>query len=201
MFSELNLHNQANKLRDNSILLDWRTTYENYRNSPIFEMCNNVLSYQNPGLEVNQYWDYYFPWSTQSTKPEKRTKDDSFINCLRLSLSRPRDLITIMKAIQERADADSEVTSVQWFQDNVTQNTISNYFLDEDRDWCLYKFTDKAFQTLTYFFQFLEGKSHFTYEEYETAYSAYFDQVDKRKMEFFDELLDADSFNYYMNLI
>lgn len=204
MFSELNLHNQANKLRDNSVLLDWRTTYEDYRNSPIFTMCNNVLSYQNPGLQSDQYWDYYFPWSTYSTKPEKRDQDDSFINCLRLSLSRPRDMISIMKSIQDRADNNAEVTNVQWFQDNATQNAISNYFLDEDRDWCLYKFTDRAFQTLIFFFQFLGGKSRFSYNEYCDAFNSYLEQVDKRQLEIFTEVLEADTFLqllYEMNMI
>ena len=61
IFPQLAFHNQANKVRDNSVLLDWRTTYENYRNSPLFQFCNNILAYNNEGLNLNEYWDYYFP--------------------------------------------------------------------------------------------------------------------------------------------
>ncbi len=204
MFPQLNLHNQANKIRDNSVVLDWRTTYENYRNSPLFKLCNNLLAYENPGLEADQYWDYYFPWCTESTNIQKRDKDDSFINCLRLSLSRPRDFISIMKAIQDRDYQDKETSSVEWFQDNETQNAISNYYVDEARDWCLHKFSDEAFNTLMYFFQFLNGKSRFTYEEYTEFYNNFIEQVSNRNLEIFDELLESDKFLqllYDLNMI
>ena len=101
MFSKLNLHNQANKIRDNSVLLDWRTTYQSYTTSPLYQLCNNLLTYNNPIEGGQTAWDYYFPWFTDSTNIEKRDNDSSFINCLRLSLSRPRDMISIMKAIQK----------------------------------------------------------------------------------------------------
>jgi len=204
MFPKLNLHNQANKIRDNSVVLDWRTTYENYRKSPLFTLCNNLLSYENPGLGPNEYWDYYFPWTTESTNREKRECDDSFINCLRLSLSRPRDFISIMKAIQSRNHEGADVSSVEWFRDNVTQNEISNYYVDEARDWCLHKFTDGAFNTFLYFFQFLDGKSRFTYDEYLQFYEQYSNQVSKRNLELFEEVVDADSFLqllYDLNMI
>lgn len=206
MFSKLNLHNQANKIRDNSVLLDWRTTYQSYTTSPLYQLCNNLLTYNNPIEGGQTAWDYYFPWFTDSTNIEKRDNDSSFINCLRLSLSRPRDMISIMKAIQrQNKKANSgTISTIQDFKNDDTENEISNYYIDEAKDWCLHKFSDQEFITLIFFFQFLDGKSRFDYKEYKCAFEAYQKQVDNRKMEIFEELLDADAFLqllYDLNMI
>lgn len=206
MFSKLNLHNQANKIRDNSVLLDWRTTYQSYTTSPLYQLCNNLLTYNNPIEGGQTAWDYYFPWFTDSTNIEKRDNDSSFINCLRLSLSRPRDMISIMKAIQgQNKKANSgTISTIQDFKNDDTENEISNYYIDEAKDWCLHKFSDQEFITLIFFFQFLDGKSRFDYKEYKCAFEAYQKQVGNRKMEIFEELLDADAFLqllYDLNMI
>lgn len=204
MFPQLALHNQANKIRDNGVLLDWRTTYENYRNSALFNLCNNLLSYQNPGLSPNAYWDYYFPWFTDSTNTHKRVHDDSFIDCLRLSLSRPRDFVSIMKAIQARCNKTTEKSDLESFDNNDTQNEISNYYVDEARDWCLHKFSPEGYSTVLFFFQFLNGRSKFTYAEYQISYAEYIRQVEERDMELFDEILSPEDFLqllYDMNMI
>lgn len=206
MFSKLNLHNQANKIRDNSVLLDWRTTYQSYTTSPLYQLCNNLLTYNNPIEGGQTAWDYYFPWFTDSTNIEKRDNDSSFINCLRLSLSRPRDMISIMKAIQrQNKKANSgTISTIQDFKNDDTENEISNYYIDEAKDWCLHKFSNQEFITLIFFFQFLDGKSRFDYKEYKCAFEAYQKQVGNRKMEIFEELLDADAFLqllYDLNMI
>ena len=206
MFSKLNLHNQANKNRDNSVLLDWRTTYQSYTTSPLYQLCNNLLTYNNPIEGGQTAWDYYFPWFTDSTNIEKRDNDSSFINCLRLSLSRPRDMISIMKAIQrQNKKANSgTISTIQDFKNDDTENEISNYYIDEAKDWCLHKFSDQEFITLIFFFQFLDGKSRFDYKEYKCAFEAYQKQVGNRKMGIFEELLDADAFLqllYDLNMI
>ena len=205
-FSKLNLHNQANKIRDNSVLLDWRTTYQSYTTSPLYQLCNNLLTYNNPIEGGQTAWDYYFPWFTDSTNIEKRDNDSSFINCLRLSLSRPRDMISIMKAIQrQNKKANSgTISTIQDFKNDDTENEISNYYIDEAKDWCLHKFSDQEFITLIFFFQFLDGKSRFDYKEYKCAFEAYQKQVGNRKMGIFEELLDADAFLqllYDLNMI
>ena len=206
MFSKLNLHNQANKVRDNSVLLDWRTTYQSYSTSPLFQLCNNLLAYNNPIENGQTAWDYYFPWFTASTNIERRENDSSFINCLRLSLSRPRDMISIMKAIQRqnKKSGSGAVSTLLDFKNDDTENEISNYYIDEAKDWCLHKFSDQEFITLTFFFQFLDGKSRFDYQEFRCAFDTYQKQVGDRKMGIFEELLDADIFLqllYDLNMI
>lgn len=205
IFSKLNLHNQANKVRDNGIVLDWRTTYESFEKSLLYKLCNRLLSYDNPGLDENEYWNYYFPWYTMSTKPTSRDKDFSFINCLRLSLSRPRDMISIMKAIQRTSEKNEHsLSELEDFQDNATQNEISNYYVEEARDWCLYKFSGKEFESLLFFFQFLNGRSRFSYTDYEIAFNNYIEQICNREMDLFNEMDNKDDFLqllYDLNMI
>ena len=194
LFPQLSLHNQANKVRDNSVMLDWRTTYENYKSSPLYKFCNNLLSYDNDGLPIDSYWEYYFPWKTSSTNPQKRKYDDAFINCLRLSLCRPRDFVSIMKAIQKNTPKSSSVSSIECFESNMTQNEISNYYVDEARDWCLHSIPPEGFETVMFFFQFLNGKSKFSYEQFITCFEEYTKQVSDKKMELFEEILEPDDF-------
>jgi hypothetical protein len=207
ILSNTNLDNLANKIRDNGVLLDWRTTYDSYGTSGLFKIVNRLLAYNNPGLGEDEYWDYYFPWRTQTTHPLRRESDSSFINCLRLSLSRPRDLITIMKSIQDygsQSQSSIVVTKKEDFLSNDTQNAISNYYVNEAKDWCSYKIANQEFKTLIFFFTFMTGKSRFTYEEYEEKYKEYFSQVDQRKMEIFDDLLNPSDFLqllYELNMI
>lgn len=194
IFPKLNLHNQANKVRDNSVMLDWRTTYEDYRNSALFKFCNNLLAYKNEELQAESFWDYYFPWYTESTNNQKRDRDDSFINCLRLSLCRPRDFISIMKAIQKHISATEDVSTLESFSCNATQNEISNYYVDEARDWCLHTISSEGFETILFFFQFLNGQSKFTYDEFLSCFKKYLDQVSDKKMELFEEIFEPDDF-------
>jgi hypothetical protein len=206
IFSKLNLHNQANKIRDNGVVLDWRTTYENYSHSTLYELCNRLLAYNNPGLDEKEYWRYYFPWFTASTDRETREVDDSFINCMRYSLSRPRDFVSIMEAIQNSCSrsGDTAISSLDNFTDNDTQNEISNYYIDEARDWCLYKYGGTEFDTLLYFFQFLNGQPKFTYIEYKNLFAKYIDEVLRRDLSIPSELNNPDDFLqllYELNMI
>ncbi len=194
LFPQLSLHNQANKVRDNSVLLDWRTTYENYKDSSLYKFCNNLLSYNNEGLPIDSYWEYYFPWKTSSTNIQKREFDDSFINCLRLSLCRPRDFVSIMKAIQKNTSKASRVSSLDSFTSNLTQNEISNYYVDEARDWCLHSISPEGFETILFFFQFLNGQSKFTYKDFIACFNEYTKQVSEKRMELFEEILEPDDF-------
>lgn len=115
-------------------------------------------------------------------------------------------MISIMKAIQrQNKKANSgTISTIQDFKNDDTENEISNYYIDEAKDWCLHKFSDQEFITLIFFFQFLDGKSRFDYKEYKCAFEAYQKQVGNRKMGIFEELLDADAFLqllYDLNMI
>ncbi len=52
IFDSIGLQNQTNKIRDNAVFLDWRTTYPEYRHSKLFLLCDKLLSHQQ-GTDLN----------------------------------------------------------------------------------------------------------------------------------------------------
>lgn len=204
IFAQLNLHNQANIIRDNTIYLTWQTTYGNYRASKLFELANRVLKYSNKEeekIDIKSYWDLYFPWkcSTSSPLDKESTPDNSFIEILRNSLCRPRDLITILKIIQDLENntyiSDDYYTHKKSMESAEFRREIASYYINEAKDWCLYQYNAKQFETIIYFFDFIKGSIQFSYEEYCT----YFDNYTKEAIELdgeaiFDLLLDKDDF-------
>jgi hypothetical protein len=166
MFPQLSLHNQANKVRDNGVLLDWRTTYENYRNSALFNLCNSLLSYNNEGLPKDEYWDYYFPWFTDSTIWQKRVHDDSFIDCLRLSLFQTKRLHIYyeghsgqMEKTAAQSDLASLITMIlkTRFPITILMKLVIGVYTN---------FLQKGLVPFYFSSSFLNGKSKFTYSEY-----------------------------------
>ena len=105
-------------------------------------------------------------------------------------------MISIMKAIQNtnRNKLSETVSTITDFEANATENEISNYYIDEARDWCFHRFSDEEFKSLLFFFQCLEGKSRFTYKEYEKIFDDYIRQIKIRKMKMFSEHEEMISF-------
>jgi len=101
IFNSLELQNQNSKIRDNSAVLSWLTTYTEYRSSDLFLIADRLLSYQQKAvLPVGMAWDYYFPYNAPRVRSEQ-THKSAFINFLRFSLYRPRDILTILSIQKE----------------------------------------------------------------------------------------------------
>jgi hypothetical protein len=177
IFTSIGLQNMANKIRDNSVFLDWRTTYPNYRNSRIFELSDKLLSsQQKDSFPLGTVWDYYLPWKSRSTSFE-RDYDLSFVSILRISYSRPRDVVTILKILQEEfiekgRDANSPFSESD-FNSHDLQNKYSEYLLGEMRDQLAFYYRKEDFDIFLKFFTFLEGQCDFDYEIYKKAYEQF----------------------------
>lgn len=213
IFAQLSLHNQANLITDNTVYLNWQTTYANYRKSKLFELANRIFKYGNNMKDIEEgetYWDLYFPWHSATSSPsdEESTPDNSFIEILRNSLCRPRDLVTILKIIQTLEQNNScgdYFTHKSSLESPEFRRELANYYINEAKDWCLYQYNAKQFDTIVYFFNFIKGRSQFTYDEY----CSYFDAYAKKAIELesdaiSDFLLDKDVFLqllYDMNFI
>lgn len=101
IFESIGLQNSNSKLIDNSVLLDWRTKHPIYRTSRLFEMTDNILKVQQD-KNIPQYgeaFDYYFPFNSDNSEKIKG-KYTAFRTFLKYSLSRPRDMITILKILK-----------------------------------------------------------------------------------------------------
>lgn len=182
IFNSIGMQNQTNKIKDNSVFLDWRTTYPSYNNSMIFQLADKLLEAQqeNSRIQLGQAWDCYFPWKSKSTSPA-RDFDHSFLKFLRLSYSRPRDIVTMLKILQENFleehRNDNEVFNESDLDGHVFQNKYSEYLMGSVKDQLSFYYSDKDYEMFLNFFSYLNGKIEFSYKEYTEAYNKFIDFI------------------------
>lgn len=177
IFDSLNLQNQSNKVRDNSILLDWRTTYSEYRSSLLFRMADKLLSsQQSEKLDFGEAWGQYFPYKVLSKayyREDSDMYDHSFIPFLRYSLYRPRDIVTMLSILQENKKnknlAPIALTEDD-FNDSSFKRQYSTYLLGQVRDHLSFYYSASDYESFMKFFQFLHGKTRFDYDMFCNAF-------------------------------
>jgi hypothetical protein len=200
IFSSLGLQNQNNKIRDNAVLLDWQTTYPMYRQSSIFLLADKLLSYQQTEeLTRGQAWDYYFPFKVPERGQRYR---DSFIAFLRYSLFRPRDLITMLKimqqlVVQERGSSES-IFHKDDFYNVEFRRAYSEYLFGEIRDSLSFYHSAEEYELFIKFFEYLEGEYAFTYKEYVEAYNKLITFIESNKLTKPNFFESADTFLQYL---
>jgi len=181
IFNSIGLQNTTNKVRDNSVFLDWRTTYPSYKTSHLFELADKLFrAQQDKKLEVGKAWDNYFPWQSKSTNLN-RNFDPSFYKFLKLSYSRPRDLVTMMQILQEE-HYQKKNNGQSFFNEKLVdsddfQNKYSNYLMGGIKDQLAFYYDESDYNMFLKFFNFLEGSDQFTYQEYVSAYNKFIDFV------------------------
>lgn len=147
ILNSLDLQNLTAKIKDNSVFLDWRTTYPAYRESLLFELADRLLAYpQDETTEKGTVWDYYNPWATYTTSPD-RDKDDSFISYLKISYSRPRDIITCLQMLQEvkKQKNENAVVTLSDFDDDVFLKNYSEYLMGGIKDQLAFYYSSEDF--------------------------------------------------------
>lgn len=206
IFNMLGLQNQNAKLRDNSILLDWRTTYPRYRDSEIFFLANRLLSYQqNESRENGGYWDHYFPFKTIDYFSQE--EKDSFIRLLRYSLFRPRDIVTMIDILKKSSVAhnpDAEIFSEKEFDSTEFKKNYAIYMLGEIKDQISFYHTPEEYDDFLKFFSYLDGRYKFNYEEFNLAFQSFFKDIIEKKNsipKFFGTSEDFLQFLYDLSII
>nr|WP_319269106.1 hypothetical protein [uncultured Draconibacterium sp.] len=206
IFSQLGLQNLNNKIRDNSVLLDWRTNYPLYRDSGLFKIADTILnSNQRQFKQFGECWDFYFPFQNETRRGHK---DDSFISFLRFSMFRPRDIITMMKILQENFKSQHKrklpVIDALDFDSAMFRSKYSDYLLGEIKDYLAFYHSDSDYDLFLKFFEFLNGKAHFTHNDYMFAYNNFADYIEKNDIDvppFFESSDKFLQFLYDLNII
>lgn len=199
IFNNFGLQNQNNKLRDNSVILNWETRHSQYRSSNIFKIADNLLnSQQKVKMSIGESWDYYFPFITYTIRRNKKTtrSNPSFVGFLKYSLGRPRDIIAmlkIMKDIHIRKNRGAIFTSDD-FTDPEFEKKISDYYLSEIKDQLGFYYTTEDYQTFLKFFEFLQGKNYFNYLEYDLAFRKLIEYIYDKGVKTPAFCVDADTF-------
>jgi hypothetical protein len=169
IFVSLGLHNLNTKSRDNSVFLDWRTEYANFRTSDLFRVIDHLLGSQQEHKPADGVsWEHYFPWNAPNVV-EKFTRYTSFLSFLRYSYYRPRDVITMLVILQDiarEAGSGSDHFSYADFENPTFMRRYSDYLLGEIKDHLLFYYGSNEYELFLRFFEYLDGNNRFTYAEY-----------------------------------
>ncbi|NDI98529.1 funZ protein [Flavobacterium sp. LaA7.5] len=205
IFANLGLQNQNNKLKDNSILLDWKTNYSDYRSSELFGLADRILMAQQDNTYLNgKCWDYYFPYKINKGRKE----DDSFIQFLRYSFYRPRDIITLLDLIKD-IHIRSNKKHINYFSEDEffnseVQTRYSDYLMGEIKDFLTFYYSDSDYELFRKFFEFLNNKNEFKYDFYIKAFSKFEEYRTKnniKKPKFFETADTFLQFIFELNII
>lgn len=208
IFLSLGLQNTNNKLRDNAVLLDWRTSYSEYRTSNLFKLADRLFGAQQKiDLPVGAAWDHYFPYEVVNLQTQKKN-DSPFIRVLRLSMWRPRDLVSMFAILQENHNSQEnrreDVFTERDIISPVFQRQYSDYLLGEVKDQLAFYYSLADYELFLKFFTFLGGKKLFDYEQFVEAYDELiaFTKANGRKIPQFFEAPDVFlQFIFELNVI
>lgn len=182
IFNSLNLQNATNKLADNSVYLEWRTTYTDYPTSNLYKMANKLIAYNqnNEDKSDEKIWDKYFDWQIPSSNLEQREYDTAFMEFLKISLSRPRDIQRILKLLQNLMIEKEQGTKIKFdfnvYDSDLFQNQYSEYFLSSLKDQLSFYYSEEDYKHFRKFFDFFNSPQ-FSFEMYQEAYKKYVDYI------------------------
>ncbi len=204
IFVSLGLQNQNTKIRDNSVFLDWRTNYSNYRNSKIFHISNHLLEVQNNQEELpnsfTKHWDYYFNWDAPNVKGSHNAPT-SFIAFLRWSYYRPRDIVMMLSIMQEvilEKNSSKEIFDYKDFDNVEFKRRYSNYLLGELKDHLTFYYSEDNYEMFLKFFEYLQGKDKFSYETYLKTYDRFIEYTKSTSSETPKFMLTANDFLQFL---
>ena len=212
IYSSLNLQNSANKLMDNAVFLDWRTTYKEYKDSFLYKLASKLLLYKQCNLDEleqmeNVIVEKYFDWKLTPTS-KSRKFDTAFMAFLRISLSRPRDISVIFQYIRkvmlQRNMGEYRKFSSKCFESDVFQNMYSEYFLTSLKDQLSFYYSEKDYANFLKFIRMFDN-AEFSYEIFEKNYMSFIKNTFKEQNvnipEFFDEPQKLLQLLYDANMI
>jgi cold shock CspA family protein len=211
IFLQTGLHNLNTKLRDNSVFLNWMTTYKDHRSSLLFKVADRLLAAQQttPPMKVGSCWDYYFPFQAENIKDKSLAENGeitSFLSFLRFSYYRPRDINSMMSMLQEfvAKKGVADYVTAESFADPSFRDAHAEYLLGEIRDQLLFYYSRKEYELFLQFFLYLKGKQKFTYSEFVEAFNEFIEECNssgKELPQFFETADLFLQFLYEQNVI
>jgi len=168
VFDSLNLHNSNCKLTDNSVVFDWSTSKQGYKNSDLYKMSNKYFISQNTD---GSGWEEYF----QDVGIPNKNK--SYRKLLRISYQRPRDVFSAIKILldihKKEGRSNTRFFSGQDIHSPEFTKVYSQYLLGEVKNYANYYISNSQFDVLISFFQLFDGNSTFTEGEFENAFNKF----------------------------
>ena len=136
-------------------------------------------------MDDGQAWDYYFPYATRNVHYET-TDLTSFVSLLRYSLYRPRDILVILSILKENFIENNRKPDEKFKEDDLLEpmftRKYSDYFLGEIKDHLSFYYPAEDYEEFLKFFQYLDGKSRFTYDDFIGAFDSYLQYFNKNNV-------------------
>lgn len=180
-FLRTGLHNLNTKLRDNSVFLNWSTTYKDYRASLLFKVADRLLAAQQdpPISKAGDSWDHYFPFFAENVNAPNvsdKAGTNSFLSFLRFSYYRPRDITTMIATVQDflkRKKGAADYVTAEDFDDPSFRDAHAEYLLGEIRDQLLFYYSQDEYDLFLQFFSQLRGNRRFSYDQFMSAFNEF----------------------------
>lgn len=210
IFCALGLQNQNTKIRDNSVLLDWTTTYKDHRHSGLFSIASTLLQNcqdDSKTMTAEEVWDNYFPYDSPNVL-ETFDHPTAFIGFLRHSLCRPRDIVTMLSMLQDRVvqKHGEEVTSFTLadFSDPSFRRDFAQFLMGEVKDYLSFYYSEADYEDFVGFFVHMKGSNKFDYDIYLQAYEAHIAEIiskNKKPPKFMEKPELFLQFLYELNIV
>lgn len=169
IFNSLGLQNRNTKLKDNSVVLDWRTRYNSHRDSNLFKLADRLFSVQQDSRPIaGKAWNHYFPFDASMVR-QKSSEPSSFIEVLRYTCHRPRDVLSVLDILEDLYVKTG--IAVDYFKrDQLVskdfRRSYGSYMLGEVKDSLSFYYDESEFQTFLKFFEYPDGHNKFDYSKF-----------------------------------
>ncbi|MGF1903648.1 P-loop ATPase, Sll1717 family [Aliivibrio salmonicida] len=213
IFSSIGLQNKNTKMRSNSVYLDWRTSYDNYKTSSLFKMTDKLLFNQQSDTvqetikNSGDTWNKYFPYTTKRGDT-KENRDSSFIGFLRYSFYRPRDILMMLEFLKDNTIEKSENSKISHTYEDFNspdfKRKLSEHLLGEIKDQISFYYNDADYELFLKFFELLDGTTRFTYDEYLNTHKKLLEFIKKGEKSvptFMDTASQFLQFLYELNVL
>lgn len=190
VFHKLNLYNSNSRLRDNSVLLDWSTTEAAMRSSRLYEATGKYFSSQQPFSAS--------PLEAADNYLSARDDNSIFRRLIRTSFQKPRDILTFVRIARNVCVKQLGRSTKTLFEPDVVRHPtytkdFSDYLLGEVRDYSDFYMKQEDFFLYIKFFQYLDGKGEFSFEEFARAYEKFKQWISGEKVHATEYLRDAEA--------
>lgn len=194
------IHNMNQKLRGNSVLLEWVTSYRNYIRSKLFRIADAYFGKQQERVyALGECWNHYFPYAVEYPGIERKA-DNPFIEFLRYSLYKPRDILTMLNEMIEAVSGDR--FTHEDFEHMITNYSI--YLKSELKDYMLIYMDERQYSNFILFFDHFAGCRNFTSEVFQQKhlkYVGYLRKLGKEIPPFMQSANEALQLLYDSNII
>ena len=119
------------------------------------------LEYEQENVDLHDIWEEYFQWKFPTTN-KSREYDTAFMNFLKISLSRPRDIIKILQLLQDQMNRSKLGNNCEFSQEiyesDEFQNSFSEYFYECIKRSVIFYYNSENFEIFVKFFDYFKNE-------------------------------------------